>query len=358
LEDDSQISYSEVGLQVIYSGSELDDSATLLESQVEDGSVLFLVQRTVKSVAVIVKTLKDKFFSVNVDPLTSILELKNKVFEQDNTWEVARQRIIFKGKELLDSEVLLNCGLCDSIPSVHVVMRPPTAGVTRRKKDSDGEKCPSPKGRGERCSTRFSSGGVKIKAEPTESVQDYYSDLGDMGGDCVVPMDFEHEWAEYSISSQSDISQLGWEGDQLSVQSPVAASVLSGDVSPSGADASSSFADMMTTAGRVVVHRSAEKCSVKEVDALPSTQGRAYDLSKVDDKLRKRLVKNRLSAERSRQRKQAHVETLEFELSCCRSENEHLRQRVASLEAQLASFSLGSTPKSSFCQQIALTVHA
>jgi len=58
LEDDSQISYSEVGLQVIYSGSELDDSATLLESQVEDGSVLFLVQRTVKSVAVIVKTLK------------------------------------------------------------------------------------------------------------------------------------------------------------------------------------------------------------------------------------------------------------------------------------------------------------
>jgi len=79
LEDDSQISYSEVGLQVIYSGSELDDSATLLESQVEDGSVLFLVQRTVKSVAVIVKTLKDKFFSVNVDPLTSILELKNKV---------------------------------------------------------------------------------------------------------------------------------------------------------------------------------------------------------------------------------------------------------------------------------------
>jgi hypothetical protein len=58
LEDDSQISYLEVGLQVIYSGSELDDSATLLESQVEDGSVLFLVQRTVKSVAVIVKTLK------------------------------------------------------------------------------------------------------------------------------------------------------------------------------------------------------------------------------------------------------------------------------------------------------------
>ena len=205
-----------------------------------------------------------------------------QVFEQDNTWEVARQRIIFKGKELLDTEVLLNCGLCDSIPSVHVVMRPPAAGVTRRKKDSDGDKCPSPKSRGERSSTRYSSGGVKVKAEPTECAQDYYSDLGDMGSDCVVPMDFEHEWAEYSISSQSDISQLGWEGEGLPIQSPVAASVLamSGDVSPSATDSSSSFADMMSTAGRVVAHRSAEKCAVKDADALPSTQGRAYDLSK------------------------------------------------------------------------------
>ena len=75
--------------------------------------------------------------------------------------------------------------------------------------------------------------------------------------------------------------------------------------------------------------------------ALPSTQGRAYDLNKVDEKLRKRLLKNRLSAERSRQRKQAHVEHLEFELSCCRSENEHLKKKVASLEAQVASLSLG-----------------
>ncbi len=176
---------------------------------------------------------------------------------------------------------MLNCGLCDSIPSVHVVMRPPAAGVTRRKKDTD-EKCTSPKGRGVRCSTRFSSGGVKIKAEPMEasvSSQDYYSDLGDMGGNCVVPMDFEHEWAEYSISSQSDISQLGWDGEALPVTSPVPATVLPGDISPL-ADSSSSFADMMVTPGRVA-HRAIEKFSPKDVDALPSTQGRAYDLSKV-----------------------------------------------------------------------------
>jgi hypothetical protein len=70
-----------------------------------------------------------------------------------------------------------------------------------------------------------------------------------------------------------------------------------------------------------------EECGDKS-SAMPSTQGRAYDLNKVDEKLRKRLLKNRLSAERSRQRKQEHVEALESELSCCRSENEHLKQRV------------------------------
>jgi len=86
------------------------------------------------------------------------------------------------------------------------------------------------------------------------------------------------------------------------------------------------------------------------VGAVPSTQGRAYDLSKVDEKLRKRLLKNRLSAERSRQRKQAHVEALEFELSCCRSENEHLKKRVATLEAQVASLSLQSGLHQSGCK--------
>merc|ERR1712216_161861 len=40
------------------------------------------------------------------------------------------------------------------------------------------------------------------------------------------------------------------------------------------------------------------------------------------------------------QRKQAHVEQLEYQLSCSRSENEFLKKRVATLEAQVASLSL------------------
>lgn len=90
-------------------------------------------------------------------------------------------------------------------------------------------------------------------------------------------------------------------------------------------------------------HRCTLRWTTTPLNVVATSQGRAYDLTKVDDKLRKRLLKNRLSAERSRQRKQAHVETLEFELSCCRSENEALKKRVALLEAQLSQFNLGSS---------------
>jgi len=104
---------------------------------------------------------------------------------------------------------------------------------------------------------------------------------------------------------------------------------------------------------RAAVHIDFESEGCEDTSTAPSTQGRAYDLNKVDEKLRKRLLKNRLSAERSRQRKQAHVEALEFELSCCRSENEHLKKRVANLEAQVSSMSLntGCKPAQTFGHQ-------
>jgi len=270
-----------------------------------------------------------------------------QVFEMDSTWEVPRQRIIFKGKELYDPELILNCGLCDSIPTVHVVMRPSPSGVTRRRKDHDVEKSVPTKTRA-RCSARSVS--VKVKDEPDEDKNRSggSSKEGEDYRDFVLPMEFDPQWPSYELgAAQTDLSQISWEGDGL--------------VSPTSSTSSkqsklgSSVADLLP-AGRLAANENER--SSREAPVIPSSQGRAYDLSKVDEKLRKRLVKNRLSAERSRQRKQAHVETLEFELSCCRSENEHLRQRVALLEAQLAAFSLGSQGKPSFCPQIPLAVHA
>ena len=72
-------------------------------------------------------------------------------------------------------------------------------------------------------------------------------------------------------------------------------------------------------------------------------KGLSYDLDKVtDEKLKKRLIKNRLSAERSRQRKNAHVRELEdrleqsqYEMGTLRSECDNLNKEVARMRELL-----------------------
>jgi cell shape-determining protein MreC len=64
-------------------------------------------------------------------------------------------------------------------------------------------------------------------------------------------------------------------------------------------------------------------------------KGLAYDLEKVDDKLRKRLLKNRQSAERSRQKKIATVKVLQEENESLKSENMSLREQLAKMQALL-----------------------
>jgi len=58
----------------------------------------------------------------------------------------------------------------------------------------------------------------------------------------------------------------------------------------------------------------------------------------LEEKMVKRMQKNRASAERSRQRKQAYLEEVEFKLSVATSENLNLRERVVTLESELQRF--------------------
>ncbi|EKX46311.1 hypothetical protein GUITHDRAFT_40724, partial [Guillardia theta CCMP2712] len=109
--------------RIIYAGKELDDASTLAESEVESGAQMFVVVRTAKGLQIHVKTLKDRFFIINADQTTTVLDVKHRVAEQDSQWEVTRQRMIFQGKELLDSKLIVNCGLHDETPTVHLVMR-------------------------------------------------------------------------------------------------------------------------------------------------------------------------------------------------------------------------------------------
>mmetsp|Transcript_9871 Transcript_9871/g.19729 ORF Transcript_9871/g.19729 Transcript_9871/m.19729 type:complete len:376 (-) Transcript_9871:86-1213(-) len=63
-------------------------------------------------------------------------------------------------------------------------------------------------------------------------------------------------------------------------------------------------------------------------------KGLAYDLDLVDDKLKKRLLKNRQSAERSRQKKNAMMKGLEGQLDDSQTECEQLRTLAKDLDTK------------------------
>ncbi|KAJ1493261.1 hypothetical protein T484DRAFT_1929751 [Baffinella frigidus] len=67
-------------------------------------------------------------------------------------------------------------------------------------------------------------------------------------------------------------------------------------------------------------------------------KGLAYDLDSVDEKVKRRLIKNRLSAERSRQRKNARMESMQGELGTLDSQLENFRTENAMLKTRLAAF--------------------
>ena len=102
-------------------------------------------------------------------------------------WEVARQRIIFQGRELLDHDLIGQCGLDDTNPSVHLVMRLPAPGCGRRRKeDSAKAKASSPVK-----ADSMQVQGVMVKEEPIDpadydqpDMSDSRLDLEDVLGDC------------------------------------------------------------------------------------------------------------------------------------------------------------------------------
>eukprot|EP00960_Hanusia_phi_P033328 750407-Hanusia_phi.AAC.1 len=344
--------------RIIYAGKELDDVSTLAESEVDSGAQMFVVVRTAKGLQIHVKTLKDRFFIINADQTTTVLDVKQRVAEQDPQWEVARQRMIFQGKELQDSKLIVNCGLHDETPTVHLVMRPPAPGTARRRKDDNSVKSSS-----NAKSKSRSSPVVKVESSACASPEDDYRDCR-VNGDLItenIPMEFETAWSEFEVEARSTSASAQWEnavnlmptgghgnspGSDESLAVIEALDVSAIDLGTLPSSSSPVFTDMVANS----------KVESYEELPVPSTQGRAYDLSKVDEKLRKRLLKNRLSAERSRQRKQAHVESLEFELSCCRSENEYLKKKVASLEAQLAALTMAAgTNQNAYRKEVAVS---
>ncbi|KAJ1493202.1 hypothetical protein T484DRAFT_1929664 [Baffinella frigidus] len=78
--------------------------------------------------------------------------------------------------------------------------------------------------------------------------------------------------------------------------------------------------------------------SMPKVTIGRGQKGLAYDLDSVDEKVKRRLIKNRLSAERSRLRKNARMVEMEGEIGDVNTELEQLRGENAALHKRLAAF--------------------
>lgn len=113
-------------------------------------------------------------FNILIDGSTDVAELKRRVEEQDSQWEVQRQRLIFQGRELRDQDLLSQCGLDETNPSVHLVMRLPQPGTTKRWKHKDEAATVAKP-------TRYTRSTVKIETDE-ESLESAYETLGDCSG--------------------------------------------------------------------------------------------------------------------------------------------------------------------------------
>lgn len=176
-----------------------------------EGSQLFAALKT-SSVQIMVKTLKDRVFSVPIDQTTQVAELKTKVFQQDPSWEVARQRIIFHGRELPDSSLLLSqCGLDGETPCVHVVMRLPAPGAARRSRKDDGAG-KSSEGSGKAGSKRKGGNGVTVKTEylggdSTSELDEFERSIGgsEFLGSYPMAMEMDTAWTELDDDASPDL---------------------------------------------------------------------------------------------------------------------------------------------------------
>ena len=131
-------------------------------------------------------------------------------------------------------------------------------------------------------------------------------------------------------------AQQAHETDASQASSRVASPVLVADLPVPACEASSRVAPPVLVADLpvpAVIIESSPEGDAKAGRGAPRpgvARGSAYDLAQVDEKTRRRLIKNRASAERSRMQRKAKME--ELELRCERQEEE-----IQRLRAQLVS---------------------
>jgi hypothetical protein len=303
--------------------------------------------------------------TLDVDKEDSVSILRNKI-EAKEGLVADLQRLVFAGVQLEDGKTLSDCniGKEDTIIAVLRLLGGRGHGLVETTIDVEQLQ-------DAHCRQDDGAAGASPAARTSEEVEDPVNFLDDdIFADLPSSSTLFNPTLAGGLPSFSRQTSLQWDQSDTAFWAVIDSAMSAAEESDASTQlaAASPVADTLEVEEMQVEPTPTTNVEVKVIDALQSkkakttpiskparstsraklaaepanpkliqksNKGLSYNLEEVDDKLRKRLLKNRQSAERSRQRKNLERKNLEEQLEKVTAENASLRGELERFRALL-----------------------